>query len=80
MHLLEDMLSLEEIKKWAGTIEAQSTLNLVAQPLKPFCGLVNKLCNIGTSPSRAIDSASEMSPILGPKGFHRFDSCGASPA
>jgi hypothetical protein len=28
-HLLEGMLAHEEIKEWAGTIEAQSSLNLI---------------------------------------------------
>jgi hypothetical protein len=34
-HLLGGMLSLEEIKKWADTIEAQSTPNLVKFCHKP---------------------------------------------
>ena len=38
-HLHEDMLSLEEIKEWADTIEAQSTLNLI------------KLCNNPPTPA-----------------------------
>jgi hypothetical protein len=34
-HLLGGMLSLEEIKKWADTIEAQSTSNLIKFCHKP---------------------------------------------
>jgi hypothetical protein len=45
-HLLGGMLSLEEIKAWADTIEAQSTLNLIKfcnNPAKPAHRVVTQI-------------------------------------
>jgi hypothetical protein len=45
-HLLEGMLSLEEIKEWADTIEAQSTLNLIKfcnNPARPAHRVVTEI-------------------------------------
>jgi hypothetical protein len=45
-HLLEGMLSLEEIKEWANTIEARSTLNLIKfcnNPARPAHRVVTQI-------------------------------------
>jgi hypothetical protein len=45
-HLLEGMLAHEEIKEWAGTIEAQSTLNLTKfynNPARPAHRVVTEI-------------------------------------